>query len=637
MISAHVQPYHLEIDRYKMKAEFLNSNFMKVKHMHNSIPLILAIAAVLGAQTANGAVLEALPEHRRPDPFGGVVAADRPVSGPLFTQRMALETARGNYVSCHLVVKVPEGGVYTLRLELPAEMRAFEADLFREWFHLNIADKAYYPDALIPVTWPYRSQIPDPENRVERQTAQAFWLDIWVPAQATPGEYVINAVLESPATRSVLPVSVRVLAALTPAEDAVVIDHNSYGSSWLADFFPSVRGKEGKSFFTSDAFFQLIHAYHRIFFEHRGIYHQLGYGHGGKVAPEFAPALEGAGRNRRIANWDLYDRHYGPLLDGSAFRGSRRPAIPLPFVYLPINPEWPASFVNWGEPGYEAEFINVISAMEQHFREKGWTKTHFEMFFNHKKRYKAFPWDGDEARFYEDFAYLREYRRMLNRAVPSGSPVKFVSRVDASWTMERQFKELGGIIDFWVCAGSMFAWYKTALPVLKGRGDIVWHYGGTPAVNEPSSSITLEPLRAWMWGSDGYVRWLTTAAGADPWFHFDGGGTALVYPGERFAIAGPVPSVRLKLQRNAAADLALLNAQKERDLLRAEVARRFNGTTPDQWWQPRPALADTPPIEWSNVDIDKACRPYSRQFDKLDPAAWQNVREYLLARVKEGR
>lgn len=29
--------------------------------------------------------------------------------------------------------------------------------------------------------------------------------------------------------------------------------------------------------------------------------------------------------------------------------------------------------------------------MERHFREKGWTNTRFEMFFNHKKRYK----DGD--------------------------------------------------------------------------------------------------------------------------------------------------------------------------------------------------------------------------------------------------
>ena len=104
------------------------------------------------------------------------------------------------------------------------------------------------------------------------------------------------------------------------------------------------------------------------------MFHQLGYGHAGKVGPEFAPALEGSGRSKHIANWDLFDRHYGPLFDGSAFAGTRRGAKPIPFAYLPINPEWPASYLWWGEPGYEAEFVNVVSAMERHFREKNWTQ-----------------------------------------------------------------------------------------------------------------------------------------------------------------------------------------------------------------------------------------------------------------------
>ena len=92
----------------------------------------------------------------------------------------------------------------------------------------------------------------------------------------------------------------------------------------------------------------------------------------------------------------------GPLFDGTAFSASRRGPRPIPFVYLPINPEWPASYEFWGERGYEAEFVNVLSEMEHHFREKGWTHTNFEVFFNHKKRYKGFPWDGDEVRFQKE-------------------------------------------------------------------------------------------------------------------------------------------------------------------------------------------------------------------------------------------
>lgn len=69
--------------------------------------------------------------------------------------------------------------------------------------------------------------------------------------------------------------------------------------------------------------------------------------------------------------------------------------------------------------------------MEKHCREKEWTRTRFEMFFNHKKRYKAFPWDGDEVRFPEDGKYFVEYGRLLKRALPADSPVKFLFRTDA--------------------------------------------------------------------------------------------------------------------------------------------------------------------------------------------------------------
>lgn len=603
--------------------------------MKLSCMVCMAALAVSAACAAN---LEVLPEHLRPDPFGGIVAADRATGGAAFSSELTLTTARGNYVSCHLVVKIPQGGDYTLRVEQTPGRAAISTELYREWFHFVTSAKAYYPDALIPVKAVHAARLPEPDNRIAKQTSQAYWLDLWVPFDAPAGEYVAQAALDSGGQTSRAKVRVRVLDATTPTGDAVVIDHNSYGTSWLGNYFPSLRDAGGKQFFASDSFFRLLHAYHRIFFEHRGILHQLGYGHGGKVGPEFAPALAGFGRTKRIASWDLYDRHYGPLLDGSAFSGLHRPAKPLPYVYLPINPEWPASFVNWGEPGYEAEFVNVVSAMERHFREKGWVNTRFEMFFNHKKRYKAFSWDGDETRFFEDYAFFREYRRLLDRAVPRGTPVKFLFRTDSSWTMERQFKDLAGVFDFWVCGGGMFSWYDYAPRLLKERGDTVWHYGGTPTIDQSSSTITLEPLRAWIWGIDGFVRWLTTSPGDDPWFHSDGGGTALVYPGERFGIAGPIASVRLKLERNAAADLAILEEWKKlrsAASLRAAAAMHFNRTTPAQWWTPRPAIADTPPQEWTNND--DVPDPHAKYFQKLDAAAWQNVRDYVHSLIKEGK
>ncbi len=425
-----------------------------------------------------------------------------------------------------------------------------------------------------------------------------------------------------------------------PPTDPIAIDHNSYGTSWFASQYPVLAKRLGAGFYLSDSFFALIHSYHRVFYEHRGVFHQLGYGHGGKVGPEFAPRLEGSGKTRRIADWTLYDKHYGPLLDGSAFASTRRGARPIPYVYLPVNPEWPASFLWWGEPGYEREFVNVLSEMEAHFRQKGWTRTNFELFFNHKKRYKAIQWDGDETRFLKDMPFFAEYHRLLKTAVPADSPVKFRFRTDASWQMERQFKDLAGVIDFWVCGGGMFGWYAENVPVLKQRGDIVWTYGGTPAVDKPASHITTDLLRPWILGIDGFVRWQTVIPGPDPWYKFTGGGETLVYPGDRFGIDAPLPSVRLKLQRNALQDLALLDSYKGRmapATLRSEAARRFNGTTPDAWRAPRPKLADTNPEDWTNNTIDEAIPKDSRFEDKLDAAAWSRVRAYVLSLAKEVR
>ena len=599
--------------------------------------IALAIFSVFGGTAAE---LAALAEYQRPDPFGGVVEEDRGAGGPDFARGITLSAARAGYTSAHLIVTLRTPGEYRIEVADFPRASGIETELYREWFHFTPAVKRYYPDALIPIKTVHSSCIPEPDNRVSGQTSQAFWLDLWVPADARPGTYKSRVVLVAEGKTRSLPVTVQVLAARVPAENAVEIDHNTYSAGWLASQFPELSRRIGERFFESDEFFGLIHSLHRIFYEHRGVFHQLGYEHAGGVDAEFAPELEGSGRHKRISSWGLYDRHYGPLLDGSAFAGTRRGPHPIPYVYLPINPEWPASFVNWGEPGYEAEFVNVLAAMERHFREKGWTHTRFELFFNHKKRYKGFPWDGDEPRSTADLPYFAEYSRLLKTAVPAGSPVQFVFRADASWMMERQFKELAGIVNFWVCGYSQFSWYDYAPRLLKQRGDIVWTYGGTPPVTEAASHITLNVLRPWLWGVGGFVRWLTTSPGSDPWFNFEGGAEALIYPGSRFGIDSPLPSVRLKLERNAVQDVTLLDSfrnTKTIETLRAGAARRFNDTDPRDWWTSRPALADRPIEELTNANTADAASTNPKFSSALDAAAWQRVRAYVLELAQEVR
>ncbi|MEZ5403368.1 MAG: DUF4091 domain-containing protein [Bryobacteraceae bacterium] len=567
------------------------------------------------------------PTSHRPDPFGEVVAADRGESRGK-PKIAGLQAARAGYVSAQVVVSLDRPRPYHVEFRLDDPSGKLQIDVFREWFHFTDWAKAYYPDALVPIQHPYDSSLPEADNNIPKQSAQAFWVDVWVPADTPPGDYTLRAVLRTGSRgRRETRLKVKVTDLLTPPEDAVTIDHNAYGSTFLAEQYPRLAANylDG-NFFSSDDFFRLIHAYHRIFYEHRGTFHQLGYGHGGKVGPEFAPALEGHGRKRHVSSWDLFDRHYAQLLDGTAFKDTRRGAKPIPFMYLPVNPEWPACFVNWGEPGYKAEFTQVLGEIEEHFRQNNWVNTSLEVFFNHKKRYKAFPWDGDEIRFTEDFPFYQEFGQLLKAATPPDSPVKFLVRADVSWAMEQEMETLKGAVGMWVAAGSVLSWLPDAPAKAHQRGELLWHYSGPPPVTQPAVSAAKQPLRTWIWRADGYVHWLTVNPGSDPWFHFDGGGTTLVYPGDRFGLRDPIPSIRLKNQRNVLQDLALLQSLR---INRAEVTVAFNDSQPGDWWSPRPERADRPPNEWNNPDLEAASRAADAQVENIDPDAWNRVRALI--------
>src|ERR1039458_6064625 len=174
----------------------------------------------------NGAELLTLPEHLRPDPFGKVVEADRTV-GAALARSISLEGARAGFVSCHLIVSISQKGAYQLEVFPFAESSGLQAELYREWYHYVPKSGKYYPDALVPVAGTVQSKLPEPDNRIAAQTAQGYWLDVWIGHNAVPGVYRTKAVLEVDGQESTATIEVRVLAATVPAEDAVTMDHRS--------------------------------------------------------------------------------------------------------------------------------------------------------------------------------------------------------------------------------------------------------------------------------------------------------------------------------------------------------------------------------------------------------------------------
>lgn len=574
----------------------------------------------------HAAELKVLSSYHRPDPFGGFVASDR--AGAVWSKSIELTGARGGYVSLQLVVSSKDP-CSNCRLTVESSQ---PVEVYREWFHKNQPDGKYYPDALVPVTMPYSFAMPDPENVVPGQTVRAFWVDVWIGRGVKPGVYRGRARLDGSGVRQTVAFSVRVKDAEIPQQDVIAVDSNSYGREWLRGQYPKALSRAGGEAEKTE--FHLLQQYYRIFYENRATYHVLGYGHAGYVDPGFAPELAGTGAGKHVVSWTKFDALFGPVLDGSAFSGTRRGPEPVPFVYLPINPDWPASYLWWGQPGYQAEFVSVVRQMEQHFREKGWTHTEFEVFFNQKKRYKGFPWDGDEIRFPKDNENFFVYQQLLQKALPADTPVHFIQRADSSWTMNQQMHLLENTIHLWCLSGGIFPWYQNNLPMLRAHGDTVWIYGGTPSVAEVSSAVTFDPLRAWIYGVDGFVRWLAVDPGPEPWQSLKDGGTeTLVYPGDRFGMAAPVPSIRLKLQRNEVQDLDLLDEEAKAShgtAVKEEVVHLYDGTRLDQWIQDRWPLPKGKPVDWANTDIGDAQAPYKQQFPVPDPEAWHRVHVYTM-------
>ncbi|MGQ9661049.1 MAG: hypothetical protein ACUVWX_01770 [Kiritimatiellia bacterium] len=587
--------------------------------------------------TTGKVTLRAVHEWIAHDPWGRPHPLDAAARRELtdHDSKVRLRAARNGYVSLRIFV---EGcGEFTLATKLRG---GFEADLFRAWYHrmrnAEGTEAAFWPDALVPLRKDEVQRIPNPDNRIEGQTVQEFWLDIYVPRDARPGWVEGSVIARSGSDEAIIPIEVEVLPRTVPDRPTVILDYNSYGCRWLPSFYPEVftRAQRGQEFWRKCI--RLLHDYYRLVHEHRGLFHNLGYGHSGAHDPIYGPRTEGRGREKRLVDWELFDELYGPLFDGSAFTKAvpagprpRQAPTPLYSTYTPITPDWPASYLFWGEKGYEVEFTRCLAQYDSHLREKGWTGARMEFFFNHKKRYRWFEWDGDEVKYLRDMEYHRQMVSMWESVV-AGSPVQWVYRMDASWQMKNQFRLMVSPRNFWVCGG-FFRWYPEQIREVVNRGETVFWYTGTAPVGAMSSSVLSILYETFAAGLHGCCQWLTTNPGKDPWFECDGAATGIIYPGTPFGIAGPIPSIRMKILRNGVQDLDLLRSATGSTEQLLALQERLAGQIPICVWRkpPRAAL-ELPPEEWDSYNLGEEHEPIPQEKKALPPMWWQQIRRHSL-------
>lgn len=543
--------------------------------------------------------------------LGGFVEEEAdPGAEQVFTQ-LRLEGGQNQYLCFQIALEPLSGALQDVRLQasplsgpggntLPAENYSF----YTQWFH-RLGEKLV-PDLLIP--WgegelPFR--IPLDREYLPDQRAGAIWADLWIPDGTAPGRYQGTLSVYAQGRETAFEIICQVGDFAVPPMGRLTADLNNYADA-ISPAFEGLRDAPAR--YRDGSYLAVERGFYRLAREHRCLFHNLPYRHSGAIPEGFCPKLTGEGKSIRVRSWELFDRHFGPYLDGSAFSGCRTGEQPLEFMYLPFHLGWPASYEKWGKKGYRTEYRRILQEFVRHFEEKGWESTRFEILLNHKKDYRFFPYTIDEIWYAHDQDILDSYQQLIAGTYES-SRVRLLWRMDSSNYFGEHFKSrYAGYCKMWVAGADMFSWFPESVQVLREKGDILWIYGSVlQQLDESLLTMYTWPLRCAMTGASGFTVWNTTGFGPDPLRCPAAlGGEALFYPGSHFGIEAPLPSIRLKALRNAM-QLAELVLSAEGAPLQGALERCVNNAFGfrgrGDWFREKPGFLDTPPRYW---DFERA-------------------------------
>ncbi|MBL9179917.1 MAG: DUF4091 domain-containing protein [Verrucomicrobiaceae bacterium] len=296
-----------------------------------------------------------------------------------------------------------------------------------------------------------------------------------------------------------------------------------------------------------------VRDYYRLAHEHRVVLNQLPYGWTGKV-DEPAPKPGGDGK----WDWTKFDAEFGPLLDGSAFAGLPRGAVPVDAFYLLLNENWPMKHDEHFKGGYWIEnafdddywtqFRSAAAEIAKHLETKGWTEPMFEFYLNNKVYFKKDDWRKctaawifDEPVHTQDFWAIRHYGREFWNAVAPYPKVNLTYRADIS-RPQWQRELLDHCVNVEVVSGVLRSYWPRIHRRAEACGNLYYMYGSANAIGTPNIANAAWCVESWSLGADGVVPWNTIGKEA-AWQTPDE--LSVMYP----AANGPVPSLRLKTFR----------------------------------------------------------------------------------------
>jgi len=492
-------------------------------------------------------------------------------------KQVRLFGARGETVSFQLVVENPAGGALK-EIRITPDLQIGEVEVFRNWYARNRGDRwqPAYCVPLAPIREKATFEIPDPVRKLPSQRNQSIYVDVHIPKAAKAGTHVGAVEVRAGGAGGSIPVSLEVLDFALP--DTLC-------------FWPQLNAYDAP---------KAILDYYRLAHEHRSV---LFYRY-------WRPGLRGSGKDMQVV-WDDYDRSVGPLLSGEAFRGCRRPRVPIEAMALPFFDSWPTPLTPqtyhyqgyWpkrGDPAqgiiehylkapyiggalsqdYRDAFGAVQRQFIEHFRERGWKETEMQCLFvgknTHRIQYGVnMWWTTDEPYHWDDWLALQYFCRLWTSGRRAEEAKQWAVRADIS-RPEWQGRVLDGAVDtvyFGTGAFGSPAMIRRCQALAREAPLDLRVYGSANADNTSNFGTVAWVLHAFLNGASAALPW--QALGNEKALDIGDravGGNALLAPGDRFGVP-VVADLRLKAFRDGEQVCEYLKLVADRYHLNAEQLR----------------------------------------------------------------
>lgn len=491
------------------------------------------------------------------------------------TGRVSLHAGRNEYIGFQIMVTA-EGsdlrGVNAALNEMAGPgygISSGNIELFREHY-FNVTEPSssmygdqsttgpgWYPDPLVPFNAPNGGAPFD----VTVGCNQGIWIDIYVPAEASPGNYTGAVSVSAQGVPAVsVPIDLEVWYFTLPRE------------THLPTFFmyqPDELAEAHGVYKYDDAYMAIEAEYARMARRHRF-----------DASTSIWPEVSGTGTETTI-NWDSWhDAFASRHLDGTIFPDGRGEML----YALPICRQFPEPSEHGGmySQEYEDTFITMLRLFKDHFVARGW----FD---------RSFLYIIDEPNTREAYDLVRYYGALIDR---SGTGFPFMIS-EGPTPQEEDWGSLVGYVDIWCCGWT--AW-PGPMHERQAADEHGWTYnGGEPYAGSQVIDTSGVGPRSWAWiarryGIECWLYWEVcyfhdiyngcdwNDVWSDPisfdsrratwetWPDWGNGDGTWFYPGLPRGIAGPISSIRMKSWRRGAQDyeyMWLLDQQGKGDLANA--------------------------------------------------------------------